>query len=283
MNLRTLKTISLILISLFLASSYCWAGNKRMMTISAAKVVAKRALVETVHGLKVKTSEKVVDVVAANFVGSIESKTQASLHGIVYDEVVYDREKDIAKVIASVTLESITNIDGDTVELGNQTYKRVGFATSTQANAGPIQALRVAELDAYKQLIERIIGFTLESQTTVENYILKSDVIKTKVMATIYLANVTEYFWDEYGDAHVKMSLNVGEVSNVLGERILYEGDVLEVEGLGAQDDDFKEARANKTVSKNEIQNTDETVIEVIPEEQTIGAIQQKSIDLPVK
>lgn len=251
MNHKILRSVLILLVSFL----YCtvtmnaWAGNKRIMSINAAKVLAERALVETVHGLKVRTTEEVVDMVAASFVGKVETKTAAKIKGIKFDEIIYDEDKDIAKVTASVSLESLTNVDGDNINLGNKVFKRVAFATSTPKNAAPIRALRAAELDAYKQLIKQVLGFTLESQTTVENYILTSDVVKTKVIASLYLANLTEYYWDKNGDAHVKMVLNVGDISTVLGENVVNEGEVVEVEGLGAQTADFKPAPAAKGAS----------------------------------
>ncbi|RPJ82568.1 MAG: hypothetical protein EHJ94_01750 [Deltaproteobacteria bacterium] len=209
------------------------------MTIRAAKVMAERAIVESIYGLKLKATEEVKDMIPASFEGSTETKTQAKIKGISYDDIVYDQEKDIAKVTASVALDTITNIDGKVMNLKNKVYKRVGFATSTPEMAGPIRALRAAELDAYKQLIKQIVGFTLESQTKVENYMLKSDLVKTKVLATLYLAEVTDYGWDKQNDAFVKMSLKVSEISEILGESIVDGGQVIEVEGQGAQEDDF--------------------------------------------
>ena len=110
--------------------------------------------------------------------------------------------------------------------------------------ASPLKALRAAELDAYKQLAKRIVGFTLESQTTVENYILTSDIVKSKVLATIYLARVTDYGWDQMGDAYVKMAVNTNEVSDILGQQIVDVDEVIEVEGQGAQSDDYSKTKA---------------------------------------
>ena len=126
------------------------------------------------------------------------------------------------------------------MNLGNKVFRRVAFATSTPAMAGAIKALRAAELDAYKQLVKRIVGFTLESQTSVENYILTSDVVKTKVLATIYLAELDEYGWNEFGDAFVKMSLNVQDIATIIGEQIPGEDAIVSVEGQGAQENDYQ-------------------------------------------
>ncbi len=240
MNRTVIKHVILIVVGLAITAPQGWAGNKRIMSIKAAEVVAERAIVESVHGLKLRAKEEVVDMIPTTFEGSTESKTAATIKGIKYEEKTYDAQKDIAKVTASVQLENITNIDGKPMSLGNKVFKRVGFATSTPAMAGPIRALRAAELDAYKQLIKRVVGFTLESKTTVENFMLKSDEVKTKVIATLYLAELTDYGWDENGDAYVKLKLDVKDASAVIGEKVVESADTIEVEGLGSQENDYK-------------------------------------------
>ncbi len=241
---KTIKSLIFVCAVALVLTPYGWAGNKKVMSISAAKVLAERALVESIYGLKVRSTEEVVDMVAASFIGKTESKTSAMISGIKFEEVIYDEKQDIAKVTASVQMDSITNIDGQVMDLRNKIFRRVAFSTSTPSKAGPLKAIRAAELDAYKQLAKRMAGFTLESETTVENYMLKSDVVKTKVLATLYLAQLTDFGWDDAGDAFVKMSLDVAAASEVLGEKIVSEEGVIEVEGTGAQVDDFRRAKA---------------------------------------
>ena len=74
-------------------------------------------------------------MVAMNFVGKTESKTSAELQGIKITGIIYDAEKDIAKATAEITLDTITNIDGQEMNLLGKAFSRVGFATSTPANA----------------------------------------------------------------------------------------------------------------------------------------------------
>jgi hypothetical protein len=222
------------------------AGNKRIMSVHTAKVMAERALVESMYGLKLRAEERVEDMVAASFIGNAESKTSAQIKGVVFEEVIYDATQDIAQVTASVRMPSITNIDGLTVDLQNKLFRRVGFGTSTPSAAGPLQALRAAELDAYKELIKTLVGFELESHTTVENFMLKSDMVKTKVMATLFMAELTEYGWTPEGDAFVKMQLNLKEASEMLGENLITDREIIEVEGQGAQVDDFTSANGKK-------------------------------------
>ena len=232
------KTFVLLILGLWL-SAPVWAGNKRIMTTRAAQVMAERAIVESVYGLKIRSTEEVEDMIAVNFVGKTETKTTATISGVKFEEIVYDEEKDVAKAVASLQLDQITNIDGKTLSLKNKVFRRVAFATSTPSQAGPLKALRAAEIDAYKQLVKRVVGFTLESQTTVENYMLTSDLVKTKVLATIYMGEVTEFGWRENGDGYVKMVLKVNEVGDLLGQAVAGEDEVIEVIGAGAQVDDF--------------------------------------------
>lgn len=247
------RAFVVLLVAIVGSVTVAWAGNKKIMSTRAARVLAERAIVESVYGLKIRSSEEVVDMIAASFVGKTESKTSADIQGIKIDEVVYDAEKDIAQATASISLDEITNIDGQVLSLKGKTFKRVAFATSTPANAGPIKALRAAELDGYKNLVKTVVGFTLESQTTVENYLLTSDVVKVKVMATTYLADLVDYGWDEEGNAYVKFRVNVKDIEELLGATIPGAGEFVEVEGHGASVDDFSEAKKQVTAENPQV------------------------------
>jgi hypothetical protein len=236
-----LAIVCLAVLFTFVAVGTSWSGNKRMMTIMAAKAVAERAVTESVYGLKLRSTEEVYDMVASSYLGTTESKTSALMSGVRFENIVYDPEKDIAQATALVTVGELTNIDGVTVNFNNRVFKRTGFATSTKDNAGALRALRAAELDAYKQLIKAVVGFKLESNTSVENFLLKSDEVKVKVMATLYTADVTDYGWTEDGDAFVKMQLNVKEFAELIGDQVTSSDvEVYEVEGMGAQQADFQ-------------------------------------------
>lgn len=224
----------------FVVSAQGVAGNKKLMTINAAKVIAERAVVESVVGLKVRSRERVEDLIAQEV--RVDAKTAAAIKGIEYTDIVYDPDKDIARVEASIKLGRVSNIVGKHIDFGGQTIKRFGFATSTPAMAGPLQALRAAELDAYKQLAKQIVGFEIDSNTSVQDYLLESDDVRARMMAAIYGAQLVNQRWDEDGNAYVKMRLRFGEVEDVLNQKLNYDDEMIEVEGVGAQVDDFSEA-----------------------------------------
>lgn len=232
-----------VVLTLLVIVPSAMAGNKKLMTVNAAKVIAERAIVESVIGIKVRSQERVEDLVAQEV--TIDSKTAASIKGIEYTDVVYDPQKDIAQVEASIQLGRVSNIVGKNIDFGGRKIRRVGFATSTPAMAGPLRALRAAEMDAYKQLAKIIIGFEMDSRTSVRDYILESDSVRAKMMAAIYGSELVGYRWDEGGDAYVTMRLRIGEVQDALGQRIKYDNEVIEVEGVGAQHDDFNATNEN--------------------------------------
>ncbi len=228
---------------LFGCFSPALAGNKRLMSIMAAKVQASRSLVESIYGLKIRATESVEDMIAANYQSVTETKTQGFIKNIKYTNIIYDSKKDIAKVEASVQLDTMQNIDGEQMNLQNKVFRRVGYGTSTRKNAGAIAALRAAEIDAYRELGKRLVGMQVESKTSVENYLLKSDIVKTKLLATLYLAEVADYGWEKNGDAFVNMILNVKDATSILGKNIGIQDDIIEVQGFGAQHDDFAKAK----------------------------------------
>lgn len=242
--MKKMTSTMLILMLVFVGySSSAWAGNKRLMSIMAAKIQASRSLVESIYGLKIRATESVEDMIAANYESVTETKTEGFIKNIKYSNIIYDSKKDIAKVEASVQLDTMQNIDGEQMNLQNKVFRRVGYGTSTKKSAGAIAALRAAEIDAYKELGKRLVGMQVESKTSIENYLLKSDIVKTKLLATLYLAEVSDYGWEKNGDAFMNMILNVKDATSILGKNIGIQEDIIEVQGFGAQNNDFAKAK----------------------------------------
>ena len=259
MKLNPLYTVLLAAGMSALISTTALAGSKKLMTVKAAKVTAERAIIESVIGMKIRSTEHVQNMVGQDY--RIQAKTMSAIKGINYEDIVYDKQKDIAKVVATIKVGKVSNIVGRNVDYGTMIIKRVGFATSTPSNAGPLRALRAAELDAYSELGKKIVGFKLKSKTSVENFILKNDEIQTKMMAAIYGAQLVSYRWDEDGDAYVTLRLAVSQVEDVLRQRLDYQGQYIEVEGSGAQEDDFTAAK-NETSGNDDFTRSSSTVRE---------------------
>lgn len=88
-------------------------------------------------------------------------------------------------------------------------------------NARPM-ALRAAQLDAYRNLLEIVKGVRINSETLVEDFMVKTDVIKSQVEGMVKGAQVVkkEYLSDGSVEVTVHMSLNGGFAQLVLPAEI---------------------------------------------------------------
>jgi hypothetical protein len=183
---------------------------------------------------------------------------------------VYDRDKDIAKVVARIKIGKVKNIIGKDINYENLAIERVAFATSTPGSDGALKALRAAELDAYKQLAKKILGFKLKSNTSVKDFLLTSDHVQTKLLAAIWGARLEGYRWDGDGDAYVKLSMKVDEVEDIMGQKIHYDDYDILVEGTGASVSDFNPAAFETSAS------TEPT------EHHALIQVREESLDIPL-
>lgn len=221
------------------------ADSKKLNSVNCARVLAERNIVETVYGVKLRFIEEVTNLTEGNFLGTTETKTgERTIKGIEFVEK-YDPKTDIAQVTAVLKLKRIKDIiDTEKFQLDKypeKTIQRTAFASSTPANAKKLAALRAAELDAYKNLYKKIGGFTLESQSKVENFVLKSDKVKSTVIGALMGAEYVGFNWEGKGDtadAVVKLRLNLKDLSDMLGEKIVdFDKEYVEAEGHAAQAD----------------------------------------------
>lgn len=251
MKKGSVELIRLLAIMLVIMTATAWAGNKKMMTVNAAKVLAEQAVIESVVGLKIRATDKVENLVATHM--KIEAKTAAEVKGINYTDIVYDPAKDIAKATAELPADRVRNIVGGDIRYGNMVIRRVALASSSPEMVGPLKALRAAEMDAYKQLAKQIVGFKLADDTTVENYILTNDTVRAKVLVAIWGAELASYRWDDAGDAYVTLRLKTAIVEDVMGQRVNHQGEVIEAEGKGAQHDDFSDAPSSTSAGSTRV------------------------------
>ena len=233
----------LIFVSLFIGSAFAVNPRKKLNSINCAKILAERNIVETVYGIKLRFKEEVSNFIDGSFEGTTETKTgKRKIVGIEFDPVKYDSDKDIAMATAKLKLSHLSEIvDTEKFNIAQNPDKeiiRVAFASSTPENAAKIAALRAAEIDAYKNLYKKIGGFTLESHSKVENFILKSDKVKASVIGALMGAQFMGFKWEGKGNdaiAVVKIRVNVKELSQMLGQKIIdFNKEYLDSEGQAA-------------------------------------------------
>lgn len=81
-------------------------------------------------------------------------------------------------------------------------------------------ALRAAQLDAYRNILEVVKGVRVSSTTLVEDYVTKSDIIRTKVDGLVKGAQIVkkEYLSDGTVEITLRMSLSGGLMLVILPE-----------------------------------------------------------------
>jgi len=84
----------------------------------------------------------------------------------------------------------------------------IGYGTATPGKnkvIDKLKALRAAKVVAQRDLLENIKGVRISSQTTVENMMLKEDIIKTRVDGTIKGARVFKRHFEWQGNVPLAM------------------------------------------------------------------------------
>jgi hypothetical protein len=101
-----------------------------------------------------------------------------------------------------------------------QTIKCTGIGSpnpNQPATAQRAGALRAAKLDALRNLLETVQGVNLSSETTVENAMVSSDMIKSKVEGTLRAFRVVDTRYMSTGDVEVDVEVPLtGIISDAL-------------------------------------------------------------------
>ena len=121
----------------------------------------------------------------------------------------------VAAAVCVMAVSSVTMAATD-ISSGKIVVEGIGGAGQTMSNG-----YRAATADAYRLIAEEVHGVQIDSDTTVENSILTSDIIKTKVKGVVKGAKVVSRSVDGNGYYHVVMELPVYGGSNSLAAAVL--------------------------------------------------------------
>ncbi|OIP89221.1 MAG: hypothetical protein CO013_09395 [Syntrophobacterales bacterium CG_4_8_14_3_um_filter_58_8] len=128
------------------------------------------------------------------------------------------------KVSASEWVEQIGN--KGSVNWTDGYVEAVGIGAPPQRNIGSPQArpmaLRAAQVDAYRNLLEVVSGVRVDSTTTIRDFVVESDIINTQVQGMVKGAKTMkqEYLSDGTVEVTVRMPLS-GNFAAVIVPRIL--------------------------------------------------------------
>ena len=121
----------------------------------------------------------------------------------------------VAAAVCVMAVSSVTLAATD-ISSGKIVVEGIGGAGQTMSNG-----YRAATVDAYRLFAEEVNGVQIDADTTVENSIVTSDIIKTKVKGVIKGAKVISRSVDGNGYYHVVMELPVYGGSNSLAAAVL--------------------------------------------------------------
>jgi hypothetical protein len=122
----------------------------------------------------------------------------------------------------------------------------IGAPPAQPANAAQARAMaeRAAQVVAYRNLLEAVKGVRVDSTTTVENFMVTSDVIKTEVSGIIQGAMVMDKKYMSDGSVEVTVGMKLsGALADTLLPRgpqtpapaQLYTGLIVDARGLGVK------------------------------------------------
>ena len=120
----------------------------------------------------------------------------------------------VAAAVCVMAVSSVTLAATD-ISSGKIVVEGIGGAGQTMSNG-----YRAATVDAYRLIAEEVHGVQIDADTTVEDSILTSDIIKTKVNGVIKGAKVVSRSVDGNGYYHVVMELPVYGGSNSLAAAV---------------------------------------------------------------
>ncbi len=97
-----------------------------------------------------------------------------------------------------------------------------------------LMARRAAKVDALRNLSEIVYGLRLDASSTVGNFVLGSDVIRSRLSVAIQGAREIDYHQAADGTAEVTMEITLGMVETILGRKLRYDQETFEAIGYGA-------------------------------------------------
>lgn len=99
----------------------------------------------------------------------------------------------------------------------------IGLPPENMGARGNVLARRAAIVDAQRNLAEIIQGVQIDSDTVMENLVISSDVVRTKVSAMVRGARIVEEGTNEDGSYFVKMRVPMYGVTNSIASAVLPE------------------------------------------------------------
>ncbi|MCL5023427.1 MAG: LPP20 family lipoprotein [Nitrospirae bacterium] len=102
-------------------------------------------------------------------------------------------------------------------------------------------AKRAAKVDALRNLAETVYGVSIDSRTTVRDFVTQSDVVRARLDTVISGAREIDYAERPDGTSEVTVEITLGQVEDILGRRLSYDYRTFTATGYGTASGSFAE------------------------------------------
>jgi len=295
-----MKKYALMLVGLALAGSHAalavsekivsasslppvWANATGQAQLSAVKVAqrdADRRMLERIRGVQIDAKTHIYDFILAD--DTIEASIRGVLSGVKHDAPQYDDDGQV-RVVAKLMMKDIIatlkqhirqkkiagipvtveRLDELEIQVGTQILEELGVgALPDSVGYQRLLARRAAQVDAYRELVGRVLGMEIDSQTKVQNLVLASDKLKVAIQNAVRGAEEIQHRYDEKNSCFVTMKLKLEDIYRVI--EVYSSGDVKDridrkvseftVEGMGAaRPEGFQDTASTATAGDIEL------------------------------
>jgi len=187
----------------------------RLMARRAAMSDARRNLLETVKGVEVTSGTTVQNFVTQNDV--IRSQVDGYLQGA---QVIQEgQEADgTYRVVLQLDLSGLNPVFQQYAAAPPQQQQRPQYAPSAPPQGGPAQAQaramarRAAQMDGQRQLLEMAKGIRIDSSTSVQDFMLRDDSIRSRIEGIIRGAREVDTRYLPDGTVEVVLEFDMNQV-----------------------------------------------------------------------
>jgi len=224
---------------------------QRLTAIRIAELDASRLLAERVYGVQLEGDSTVRDL--AELDDSVGATVSQLIRGVATTAgpTYYDDGR--LEVVRAVKVSKLIEVIKQVYEKSTSRELKVSRNTSQKLETEVIDALgnaalpgsdghkkilakRAAELDAYRRLTERCLGVQISSDSTLRNFVISSDKIKSSLIGALKSAETTRIVYQSDNTCAITMKLAIGPLVRVVKKAIEKSGQTTITSSTVSQD-----------------------------------------------
>jgi len=205
-----------ILLLILLSTSSVKADVDRLRALRTAEILATRNLLESIAGLKIHSESSYSGKLADE---SVSVTSEAKLPGIRITHRKYGLNE-IAMAVAEIPIVEVAKFLQKPNSDLQGSFQAVGYATANELRQPMVNALRVAQIDAYKRLMQQVNGMNVMTMTVSQSGNALHEKLATKNAAFICFVQTSSPEWDEVNEeVSIEAKVNPIVLETFLGHK----------------------------------------------------------------